>query len=272
MRYAHNGCRRDLAVIKAVQKETNLRASTFDCHYTSQKALVTFEIIEENSRCVYIYFCWIALHFCSWSPNLFAELQARRKRILIHLSWQGSWELRYVLSIRARYRNFTKHRGMRKTETGNFQVLWYDKHKINYFNSYNVVGGRLLQKKKKKKKKKKAWSEYYIVYIDIYVHTSKMLLRDNKYITSVTLKLAGGCVVYTKSLHLIWGDDWKMWLWIYSHGEWLSLAPISNYIVLTSRCSLSIHDIVLVITATMSWASLTVITYLVVADYVNWLL
>ena len=78
----------------------------------------------------------------------------------------------------------------------------------------------------------------------IHVHTSKMLLQDNKYITSVTLKLAGGCVVYTTFLHLIWGGDWKMWLWTYSHGEWLLLAPISYCIVLTPRGSLSIHDII----------------------------
>ena len=42
------------------------------------------------------------------------------------------------------------------------------------------------------------------------MYTIKVILRINRYTTSVDLKLAGGYAECSKSLRLIWEDVWKM--------------------------------------------------------------
>ena len=44
------------------------------------------------------------------------------------------------------------------------------------------------------------------------MYTIKVILRINRYTTSVDLKLAGGYAECSKSLPLIWEDVWKMCL------------------------------------------------------------
>ena len=81
---------------------------------------------------------------------------------------------------------------MRRTETGNFQVLTITLS----FNTVLLVGGCYMKMK----------------YAYLYTHHAKVLLLGNKYTSSVDLKLAGACVVYTTFLCLFWEGDWKMFL------------------------------------------------------------